>query len=277
MPEAKKRTELPNIQELKEGFPKRAIKKVGIREVKVPLKVLKKDGTINICSANISMYTDLSKNEKGTNMSRYRILIEEYLIGRDLVLHDFIRELLLATKTRLKQNHAYVKIWFPYYLVQNAPVSKITSHIEMEVAMEGKLVDDQLDLYLTVKAPYTSCCPCSKEISKHGAHNQRSTAEITVKLDESKGIMWIEDLYAIIIRCASAPIINGLKREDEKWQTELMYEQPQFVEDVVRHLGDELDKEMGGRILDYVVVVNQEESIHTHNAVAILNAGKELG
>lgn len=276
MPEAKHRHELPNIQELKEGFPKRPIKKVGIREVKVPLKVMKKDGTINICSANISMYTNLSKNEKGTNMSRYRILIEEYLIGKDLVLHDFIRELLLATKTRLKQNHAYVKIWFPYYLVQEAPVSKIPSHIELQVAMEGKLIEDQMELFLSVIAPYTSCCPCSKEISKYGAHNQRSTAEITVKLDESKGIMWIEDLYEIVKRCASAPIINGLKREDEKWQTELMYEQPRFVEDVVRHLADELDKELDGRIIDYVIVVNHEESIHTHSACAIQNAGREL-
>ena len=276
MPEAKQRSELPNIQELQDGFPQRTIKKVGIREVKVPLKVLRKDGTINVCSANISMYTDLNKNEKGTNMSRYRILIEEHVIGKDLALNEFITNLLHATKHKLKQTKAYIKIWFPYYIIQSAPVSKIPSHIDIEVALEGKLVDDTVDLFLTVKAPYTSCCPCSREISRHGAHNQRSTAEITVKLDESKGVLWIEDLYDIVIKCASAPIINGLKREDEKWQTELMYEQPHFVEDVVRHLAVALDKELDKRITDYVVIVNHEESIHTHNAVAIMNAGREL-
>jgi len=276
MPEIKHRHELPDIQNQATGFPERPIKKVGIREVKVPLKVQRKDGTINICSANISMYTDLSKREKGTNMSRYRILIEEFLINKDLVLHDFVHELLHATKKKLKQENAFIKIHFPYYLVQEAPVSKIKSHIELYAAVEGKLENDKVSMYITVRAPYTSCCPCSKEISQHGAHNQRSTAEITVKINDGADIVWIEDLYDMIIKCASAPIINGLKREDEKWQTELMYENPKFVEDVVRQLGNELDKWLDKHISDYVITVNHEESIHSHTAVAILNAGRLL-
>lgn len=276
MPTAKQRHELPDVQECTSGFPKKYIKKVGIRQVKVPLLIARKDGTSNVCSADISMYSSLKKSEKGTNMSRYRILIEEYLINKKLALHDFIREILYATKNRLKQDNAYIKIQFPYYLIQTAPVSKTQSYIETNISFEGELIDNDINLFLTVKVPYTSCCPCSREISQHGAHNQRSYAEVTVKLNEAKGVLWIEDLYDIVIRCASAPIINGLKREDEKWQTELMYEQPRFVEDMVRLISEELDKELDNRILDYIVVCNHEESIHTHNATAIISAGRQL-
>ena len=276
MPVKKHRHELPDVQERTSGFPKKYIKKVGIRQVKVPLKVQRKDGTINICSADISMYSSLKKEEKGTNMSRYRILIEEYLINKDLVLHDFIHELLQATRIKLKQDNAYVKIQFPYYFIQKSPVSDISSYMDINVAFEGELVSDKVELTLTVRVPYTSCCPCSKEISLHGAHNQRSFAEVKVTLNEKNGILWIEDIYDLVTKLASAPIINGLKREDEKWQTELMFEQPRFVEDMVRLIGEQLDKELDKRITDYVIVCNHEESIHTHDATAILTAGRIL-
>jgi GTP cyclohydrolase I len=142
--------------------------------------------------------------------------------------------------------------------------------------MEGKLIDGVVKLYLTVSVLYASLCPCSKEISDYGAHNQRSVADVTVELDESKGVMWIEELIDIVERCSSAPIINALKRVDEAYQTELMYENPRFVEDMVRLIGQELDKEMDKRIVDYSVVVNHYESIHSSTACAVICAGKEL-
>ena len=290
MPKIKQKKDLPDIQELKTGYPQKAIQKVGIRNVRVPIRIDKKDGGENICSAEISIYTDLTKESKGTNMSRYRILIEEFLIEKNVKLHDLVREMLIATKERLGSNNAYLKIRFPYYLVTTAPASKLKSYIDLRVTFEGKLTvkspvkfqgelakqDDKMELFLTVRVPYTSLCPCSKKISEYGAHNQRSFADVTVKLDESKGIMWIEDIYEVVNKCASAPIINGLKREDEAYQTELMYEQPKFVEDMVREIGQELDKELDKRITDYTVVVNHEESIHTHDAVAVISAGRNL-
>jgi GTP cyclohydrolase I len=223
-------------------------------------------------------------------MSRYRILIEEFLIEKKVKLHDLIKELLIATKERLGSDNAYVKIRFPYYLVVEAPASKLKSYIDLRVTFEGTFktfvgtvnkVDGEhevINVFLTVRAPYTSLCPCSKEISEHGAHNQRSFADVAVKINDEKihGVMWIEDIFAIVNKCASAPIINGLKREDEAWQTELMYEQPKFVEDMVREIAVELDKELDKRITDYSVVVNHEESIHTHDAVAVITAGRDI-
>ena len=276
MPKVKDKNNLPDTQGLSSGYPRKVIKKVGIRNVYVPITIRKKDGSKNICSADISIYTDLTEKSKGTNMSRYRILIEEYLIDRNLILHNYIREVLKTIKERIGSENAYIKIRFPYYLINIAPASKIKSYIDLKVTFEGKQIGETMDMYLTVRVPYTSLCPCSKEISEYGAHNQRSYADITVKLDESKGTMWIEDIFDIVNKCVSAPIINGLKREDEAYQTELMYEQPKFVEDVVREISEQLDKDLDKRITDYTVVVNHEESIHTHNACAIITAGRDL-
>lgn len=281
MPKVKDKKNIPDIQNQASGYPQRAIKKVGIRNVRVPIKVDKKDGGTNDCSAEISIYTDLTAKCKGTNMSRYRILIEEFLIEKKVKLHDLIKELLIATKDRLGSDNSFVKIRFPYYLVVTAPASKLKSFIDLRVTFEGKLKrlegNDCTLTFLTVRVPYTSLCPCSKEISEYGAHNQRSYADVTVQLnDEKNGVMWIEDIFAVVNKCASAPIINGLKREDEAFQTELMYEQPKFVEDMVREIADELDKELDKRITDYSVVVNHEESIHTHDAVAVITAGRGM-
>jgi GTP cyclohydrolase I len=142
--------------------------------------------------------------------------------------------------------------------------------------MEGKMINGEQKLYLKVSVLYASLCPCSKEISDYGAHNQRSVANLTVELDESNGVMWIEELIDVIERCSSAPIINALKRVDEAYQTELMYENPRFVEDMVRLVGQELDKELDNRIKDYLVVVNHYESIHSSTACAVICAGREL-
>ncbi len=222
------------------------------------------------------MYTDLTPETKGTNMSRYRILIEEMLQQKTQYVHEVIPFLLRECQSRLKSDNAYTSIKFDYFLRSTAPVSGITSYSDYRAEMEGRLVDGNIRLFLKLHMMYTSLCPCSKEISEYGAHNQRSLADVTVELDESNGIMWIEDLVDIINKCASAPIINALKRVDEAYQTELMYENPVFVEDMVRKVAVELDKELDKRIKDYLVVVNHEESIHQSTAVAVISAGREL-
>ena len=276
MPRIKTNSDIPDIQNTTDGFPNKYIPKVGTRDATVPIKIIRKDGTVNQSSGKLSMYTDLTPETKGTNMSRYRILIEEALSQEKYYIHDVIRYMLRECKERLKSNNAYTKIKFDYFLRRQAPVSKTESWMDYRGSMEGRLVDGKERLYLTVSVMYASLCPCSKEISDYGAHNQRSVADVTVELDESKGIMWIEDIVDIVERCASAPIINALKRVDEAYQTELMYENPVFVEDMVRKVAVLLDAELDNRIVDYNVVVNHYESIHTAVAVAVINAGREL-
>jgi len=288
MPKVKDKKDLADIQEQTDGFPQKEIKKVGIRGVQVPLKVLRKDGTINQSSADVSVYTNLNDKVKGANMSRYRIVLEEYLIGKDLNLREYLRELLKATRERLGATDSYVKIKFDYFMVNTAPASKLKSYMNYKCCIEGKHkefcgtynnVDGEHsieEIYLTVQVPYTSLCPCSKEISDYGAHNQRSFADVKVKLVDGE-ICWIEDIIETIESIASAPIINGLKREDEAYQTEQMYENPRFVEDMVRLIAEKLDNDyLDKTISDYSVVVNHEESIHLHNAVAVITAERDL-
>lgn len=277
MPEIKENSSLPDTQNENCGYPAMHIEKVGIKNVNVPLSVLKKDGTINTCSSKISLFTDLTAKCKGTNMSRYRIIIENLLIKENLILDKFVPAILNETAKTLQSANAYIKIAFPYYLTNQAPASKLISFIDLNVILEGKLVDGIIKEYLTVVVPYTSCCPCSKKISSYGAHNQRSFATIKVELNRNfTYTMWIEDVYDMVNKVASAPIINGLKRADEAYQTELMYENPKFVEDMVRLLGMDLNQHLDNKILDYCIIVEHEESIHTHDAVAILTAGRSL-
>lgn len=276
MPRIKTNADIPDIQNTLDGFPKKYIPKVGSRDATVPIKIIRKDGSVNQCTGKMSMYTDLTPEVKGTNMSRYRILIEEILQQDEYYIHEVVPHLLQECKSRLKSDNAYVKIKFDYFLKRKAPVSGIESHMDYRGNMEGRLVNGVERLYLTVDVMYASLCPCSKEISDYGAHNQRSVANVTVEIDESKGVLWIEDIIDMVERSASAPIINALKRVDEAYQTELMYENPVFVEDMVRKVAVELDKELDNRIKDYSVVVNHYESIHTSVAVAVISAGREL-
>ncbi len=275
MPKAKNRKELPDIQETIEGFPKKAIKKVGTRNVLLPIGVKRQDGSINYSTANISLYCDLNNKTKGVNMSRFRILLEELILGNDILLDQFIRELMEKTVSRLEVSDSFAKIKFDYFLVKEAPVSKTPAHLHIPCVMEGRYQNGATKLYLTVKVPYSSLCPCSKEISDYGAHNQPSEAEIKVELVPDK-MCWIEELVTLVESVASAPIRNVLKREDEAWQTELMYENPKFVEDMIREISVELDKKIGDNIADYSAVVNHFESIHQQYAVAVISAGKQL-
>jgi len=276
MPIIKTREELPDIQNSLEGFPKKTIKKVGTRNVELPIGVQRKDGSINYSTANISLYTDLNDSTKGINMSRLRIVLEELILDKHLLVDTFIRELLKETKTRLDSKHSYAKIKFDYFLVKEAPVSKMESHLNCKCIIEGRHIEGQEDkLYLTVQVPYTSLCPCSREISQYGAHNQPSLADIKVELIPDN-ICWIEELVDLVESVASAPIRNILKREDEAYMTELAYERPMFVEDMIRGISVKLDERLDNNIADYSVVVNHYESIHQQYAVAIITAGRSL-
>lgn len=275
MPEAKLSSELPDIQNTTDGFSRRKINKVGVRKVELPISIITKDGGLNHSTASISAYSDLNEENKGVNMSRFRILLEESFMNKGLHLRDAIRDALHELRDRLESNNAYIKVKFDYFTKKLAPVSKTPSHTITKCILEGKLVDGVEKYFLTADVWYTSLCPCSKEISNYNAHNQPSVGTITVQLVDDK-MCWIEDLIEVVESTGSAPIINILKRNDEKWQTELMYENPVFVEDMARGIADKLDKWLDVTIQDYTFIANHYESIHQSVATSVINAGRNL-
>lgn len=279
MPRIKTNDMIPDIQNTLDGFPKKYIPKVGSRNIRVPLQIARRDGTWNPTTGVISVYTDLTPVVKGTNMSRYRIMIEDLVANKTHRPDELLDFLLDECKERLGSRDAYIKIKFEFFVIKEAPVSKIKSHMSYEGSLEGRLIDGKKRFYMHANVLYASLCPCSKEISDYGAHNQQSYADVTVELaDIADGgnRYWFEELVEAVERSSSAPMVNALKRVDEAYQTELMYENPVFVEDMVRKVAVELDKDLDTRILDYVVVVNHYESIHQSVAVSIINAGREL-
>lgn len=280
MPLIKRNDELPDIQNTVEGFPKLYIPKVGSRNIIVPMEIVKRDGTANPTKAVISLYTDLNAEVKGTNMSRYRILVEEAVANKTHKIDEIVDYLLDECQQRLKSHNAYIKIKFDFFVIKEAPVSKIKSHMSYEGAFEGRLIDGVKHFYLSANVLYASLCPCSKEISDYGAHNQQSYADVTVELNPKNkkdgNLFFMEDIIEAVEKNASAPMVNALKREDERYQTMLMYDQPKFVEDMVRGIANDLNKDLDGRILDYLVVVEHRESIHESLAVAVTNAGRVL-
>ena len=280
MPRIKTNNDIPDIQNTLDGFPKKYIPKVGSRNIVVPMEIVRKDGSINPTKAVISMYTDLTPEVKGTNMSRYRILVEEAIANKTHRIDELMSVLLDECKERLKSDNAYIKIKFDYFTIKEAPVSKIKSHMDYKGSFEGRLINGQKRYYMTANVLYASLCPCSKEISDYGAHNQQSYADVTVERNKEHLMagnkFWFEELIAAVEDSCSAPIVNALKRVDEAYQTELMYENPVFVEDMVRKVAEKLDVHLDKRIKDYLVVVNHFESIHSSTAVSVINAGRDL-
>lgn len=281
MPTPKTNADIPDIQNTVDGFPKLYIPKVGSRNIVVPMEMVRRDGSINPTKAVISMYTDLTPEVKGTNMSRYRILVEEAIANKTHRIDELMSVLLDECKNRLKSDNAYIKIKFDYFMMKNAPVSGIKSHMDYKGSFEGRLINGEKRYYLHANVLYASLCPCSKEISDYGAHNQQSYADVTVELNKenigSGQKFWFEELVEAVEKSCSAPIVNALKRVDEAYQTELMYENPVFVEDMVRKVAEILQVELdSSRIKDYLVIVNHYESIHSSVAVAVTNAGKDL-
>jgi len=295
-----------DVQKETEGFQKINIRKVGVRKIKIPILVKQRD-TDNPFNtiAHISAYCDLDKDKKGINMSRNsRILIKElsdtpiYLDN----LSSITEKLAIAHET----NNIYLKLWFEYLYSLDSPVTGISSYEPCIVCMQVDYYNDNCRIYLQVISNESSCCPCSKnmsllknnlsnnEVAKladkldlelyskvikagYGAHNQRSEIDIKVELNKENGIMWIEDIVEIAKKSASSPTFNVLKREDERWVTIRQYENPKFVEDVARDAASLLNKELDKRINDYIVVVNNDESIHTSLiATAIIDADREL-
>jgi GTP cyclohydrolase I len=243
-----------------------AIDKAGIRDLAHPVRVSDRSRREQHTVARISMSVELPKHFKGTHMSRF---IEILHREREVSVAD-LGALLQETAARLEADAAHIEIEFPFFVMKRAPVSGVESLMDYRVTLSGTRRDGVDRRSIRVVVPVTSLCPCSKKISERGAHNQRSHVTITAQL---RGSMWIEDLIDIAESEASSELYAILKRPDEKFVTERAYDNPKFVEDLVRDVALRLDREP--QIAAYRVEVENFESIHNHSAYALIERGPD--
>jgi GTP cyclohydrolase I len=241
------------------------IDKVGVRGLRFPIQVRDKARAVQNTVATIGLFVDLPKEFKGTHMSRF---VEVLNAHGDIVHVENITEILHALQERFQAATSHLEMEFPYFLVKRAPVSGQESLMDYVARFDAAACGAEIDFVLTVKARVTTLCPCSKAIAAYGAHNQRG--EVTVQIRSRKAV-WIEDLIAIIESCASAELYALLKRQDEKVMTERAYENPVFVEDLVRNVALKLNAHPD--VTWYKVEAENHESIHNHNAYACIEKG----
>jgi GTP cyclohydrolase IB len=241
------------------------IDQVGVRGLRFPIQVLDRANGLQDTIATIGMYVDLPKEFKGTHMSRFLEVLNAH--GR-IVRIESLPEILFAMQARLKSATARLDIEFPYFLTKKAPVSGLESLMDYTARFDATACGKEIDFVLTVQVPVTTLCPCSKAISKHGAHNQRGQVMVSLRSDQE---IWIEDVIAMVEASASSPLYALLKRQDEKAVTEQAYENPVFVEDLVRNVALKLNAH--AHVTWYKVEAENQESIHNHNAYACIEKG----
>jgi len=241
------------------------IDKVGVRGLRFPIQVRDKARSLQNTIATIGMYVDLPKEFKGTHMSRFI----EVLHAHGSVVHvENIIDILYAMQAKLKAATAHLEMEFPFFLIKKAPVSERESVMDYTARFDATAAGREIDFVLTVQAAVTTLCPCSKAIARYGAHNQRGV--VTVKI-RSRRAIWIEDLISLIESSASSELYSLLKRQDEKAVTERAYENPVFVEDLVRNVALKLNAHL--EVTWYKVEAENYESIHNHNAYACIEKG----
>lgn len=242
--------------------------KVGVKDIRYPIVVLDKNRQQQHTVARVNMYVDLPHQFKGTHMSRF---IEVLNLYRGEISIESMDTILQEMQRRLEASQAHLELEFPYFIEKTAPVSGARSLMEYQCQMIGTWGEEP-DFILGVTVPVTSLCPCSREISDQGAHNQRSLLKVQIRYHQH---VWIEDLVVWLEGCASAPVYALLKREDEKYVTEQAYNQPMFVEDVVRAVTERLRDEPD--IYWFRVSCENFESIHNHSAYAQVESGSVAG
>jgi GTP cyclohydrolase I len=236
------------------------IKKVGVKGLKYPITVLDRARGTQPVNATINMYVNLLHRFKGTHMSRFVEVLNEI---REQVNIRTFHSILEKIRAKLHAESAHIEIEFPYFIEKTAPRSKARSLMEYHCQFLGTCTDNGMDFVVGMVVPVTTVCPCSKEISRSGAHNQRSI--VTVRLRFRK-FFWIEDVIKMIEESASGEVFSLLKRVDEKFVTEKGYDNPMFVEDVVRNVAGRLSQDPN--FTWYSVEAENFESIHNHSAYA---------
>jgi len=245
------------------------IDKVGVRGLRFPIQVRDKERVVQNTVATIGMFVDLPQEFKGTHMSRFI----EVLNAHGNVIHvENITDILYAMQEKFQASTSHLEIEFPYFMVKKAPVTGMASVMDYMARFDAAACGREIDFVLSVKAMVTTLCPCSKAIAVHGAHNQRG--EVTVQIRSRKAV-WIEDLIAMIESSASSELYALLKRQDEKAVTERAYENPVFVEDLVRNVALKLGAHRD--VAWYKVEAENHESIHNHNAYACIEKHKDAG
>ncbi|SFM59220.1 GTP cyclohydrolase I [Thermodesulforhabdus norvegica] len=245
-----------------------AIDKVGVKNIRYPLTVLDKSRGFQHTVGTINMYVNLPRRFKGTHMSRFIEILNEFYGNFDI---RNLPRILETMQKRLDAESAHIEISFPYFIEKLAPVTKSTGIMEYGCRVIGAL-DCNLgyDLIVEVIVPITTVCPCSKEISNYGAHNQRGIVRLAVRYEK---FIWIEDLIELVEDCASCDVYSVLKRPDEKYVTERAYDNAKFVEDVVRDVALRLKADPN--ITWFAVDVENFESIHNHSAYAFIERWKK--
>lgn len=239
------------------------LEKVGVRNVKYPVRVLDRENRFQTTSASVDLFVNLPHNFKGTHMSRFIQIFHKY--HHDLTMVHFL-DMLDEIRSTLDAQNAYGRIDFPYFMEKRAPVSGSPGIMEYGCSYEGESGTASRRFYVSVEVPVTTLCPCSKAISDYGAHNQRGTVKVRLLYSD---FFWIEDVIEMIERCASSPLYSVLKRSDEKAVTEHAYDNPRFVEDVVREVYLGLRAfSVGIPFRWFSVECTNRESIHNHDAYA---------
>jgi GTP cyclohydrolase I len=238
---------------------------VGVKDIKFPVKIREKAGTLQETVASISLHADIPKHYRETCVSTFIAALNKY---QDDISVNILAKLLSEVKDDLQAEAAHLEMTFSYFIEKKAPVSKTTSLMEYTCSFTGSIGTNE-DFMLSVQVPVTTLCPCSKEISTGGAHNQRAEVNLNVKFT---GFIWLEDLIDMVESAASSQVYALLKRPDEKHVTEQAYDNPMFVEDVVRKVSELAKKH--GNIYWFSVSVESFESIHKHSAYAYVDSNK---
>lgn len=244
------------------------IDKVGVKNIRYPIIVRDRSRGHQHTIASVNMYVRLPHRFKGTHMSRFLEVLSSY---DQAVSVENLPDLLQGIRDRLDAEEAYIDLVFPFFMQKKAPVTGAQAMMDYQVRFSGRQRGDDYRMTLEVVVPVTTLCPCSKEISDHGAHNQRS--HVTVNLCFHR-FVWVEEVIELVENQASCPLYAILKRPDEKYVTEKAYNHPMFVEDMVRAVAFELEKDP--RIAWFTVESENFESIHNHSAYAFLEGGSRI-
>jgi GTP cyclohydrolase I len=259
---------IPDVQSGTDGR-RLAIDQVGIRGLRYPLAFADHDGVAQGTIAVANVYVALPEDRKGTHMSRLVMLLEERAVpGAPPLSVAGLRKFVEDLVVRLDAPGGKIELAFPFFVRKSAPVSGIASLLDYEVRLAAELAEGRYVRTVGVAVPVTSLCPCSKEVSEYGAHNQRSTVTITVRGDAP---MFVHELLRIAEEEASSELYGVLKRADEKYVTERAYDNPRFVEDLVRGVAQRLGADP--RFDGFCVEAENFESIHNHSAYARIARG----
>jgi len=243
-----------------------AINKVGIKDIRHPFVFIDKEGHQRATVGTFNMSVNLPHHQKGTHMSRFVALLNEGC--QQLSIKGF-SALLEEMTHKLEAETGYITTEFLYFVNKSAPITGVKSLLDYQIKLDGQWSKTETKINITVIIPVTSLCPCSKKISEYGAHNQRS--HITVNASIGSNIC-AEDIIQLVEKQASSELFSLLKRPDEKYVTELAYDNPKFVEDVVRDIANALNED--ARILAYTLEAENFESIHNHSAYAVIENKK---